>query len=55
MPNTGFDRLLRKKQILELTGISYVTLHDWIKRGWFPEPVVINASPNTKRELVAWA
>lgn len=34
-------RLLRRKPVLEMTGVSNSTLHRWINANAFPKPVAI--------------
>jgi prophage regulatory protein len=46
---TRTGRLYRRKQILELLGISNATLYQWIRAGRFPAGIPIG--PNTR----AWA
>jgi predicted DNA-binding transcriptional regulator AlpA len=47
------ERLLRRPETLKFAGdIDTMTLSNWIKRGDFPEPVVLN--PGQRREIVAW-
>ncbi len=41
----GGRRFLRRKQVLERLGIGSSTLHDWIRRGYFPKPIQLG--PNT--------
>jgi predicted DNA-binding transcriptional regulator AlpA len=52
MPDNGSNRLIRRRQILEELGVDNATLWSWIKRGTFPEPLVLN--PGQAREIVAW-
>ncbi|SHJ37079.1 transcriptional regulator, AlpA family [Ruegeria lacuscaerulensis ITI-1157] len=42
------DRLLRRPEVENLTGLSRSTLYDWMKRGDFPQPVKLGV------RLVAW-
>ena len=41
-------RLYRRKELLELLGISNTTLHAWINQGRFPKPIVLGENS------VAW-
>lgn len=42
--NNDFDRLLRKEEVLLITGIkSPSTLYDMIRRGEFPAPLKLTA------------
>jgi prophage regulatory protein len=43
-PRAG-RRLLRRKEVLNRLGIGSSTLHDWIRRGYFPKPIQLG--PNT--------
>ena len=52
-PSSPFDPMLRKKQILDDLGIYGSTLDQWIKKGHFPEPTVLNA-PIGGREIIGW-
>jgi predicted DNA-binding transcriptional regulator AlpA len=38
---TGPMRLLSKKQVLDLLGVTHVTLWDWVRKGHFPAGVVL--------------
>jgi prophage regulatory protein len=40
---------MRRKEILELLGISNTTLWDWIRKGRFPAP--IDLGPNSRAWL----
>jgi prophage regulatory protein len=40
-------RVLRRKQLLDLLGISSTTLWDWVRTGKFPAPIDIGGG-NTK-------
>jgi prophage regulatory protein len=42
------ERLLRRPEVEERTGLSRSTLYDWMKRGEFPQPVKLGA------RIVAW-
>ena len=42
-------RVLRRKQILEMFGISNTTLWEWVRTGKFPAP--IDLGPNTRAWL----
>jgi prophage regulatory protein len=45
-PSSGAGRrLLRRKEVLNRLGIGSSTLHDWIRRGYFPKPIQLG--PNT--------
>ena len=47
------QRLMYKKEILELLGISAVTLWVWMKDGHFPRSIILN--PTSRRtQRVAW-
>jgi predicted DNA-binding transcriptional regulator AlpA len=50
---TGPVKLLSKKQVLEIFGVSHVTLRDWIRRGIFPPPVVLGPDGGG-RSTIAW-
>jgi hypothetical protein len=41
-PADPFDRLIRKREILQDLGVNASTHWLWIKRGHFPRPVVLN-------------
>jgi prophage regulatory protein len=45
-PQRGGIRILRRKQVLELFGISSTTLWEWVRTGKFPAP--ISLGPNTR-------
>jgi predicted DNA-binding transcriptional regulator AlpA len=38
---TGPFKLLSKKEVLAILGVTSVTLWDWIKQGYFPAAVVV--------------
>jgi predicted DNA-binding transcriptional regulator AlpA len=38
---TPIKKMLNKKEVLDLVGVSSVTLWDWIQKGIFPAAVVI--------------
>lgn len=42
------EKLLRRPEVESVTGLSRSTLHDWMKRGEFPQPVKLGT------RLVAW-
>lgn len=55
------QRMLSKKEVLKLVGISAPTLWNWQRRGDFPDSVILN--PGSKRqsrvayfedEIIAW-
>jgi prophage regulatory protein len=52
----GSDRLLRRREVEELTGLSRSTIYDWIRTGQFPRPVSLG--PRTvrwsEREVERW-
>jgi predicted DNA-binding transcriptional regulator AlpA len=54
MSNETFrpDPFLRRSVILADLGIDASTLDDWVKRGDFPVPEILN--PGQKREIIAW-
>jgi predicted DNA-binding transcriptional regulator AlpA len=52
-PADPFDRLIRKREILQDLGVNASTLWLWIKRSHFPRPVVLNPGVGN-REIVAW-
>ena len=54
MPDEHYkpDPLLRKRTILQEVPVSEATLWEWVRRGSFPRPVVLN--PGQKREIIAW-
>lgn len=53
---TELAPLLRKRDILELLGISQATLHRWIQRGDFPPLQTLHGAIKVLRreDLVAW-
>jgi prophage regulatory protein len=48
-PARGTRRIMRRKEILELLGVSNTTLWDWIRAGKFPAP--ISLGPNSRAWL----
>lgn len=42
------DRLLRRPEVENLTGLKRSALYDWMSRGQFPRPVALGS------RLVAW-
>jgi predicted DNA-binding transcriptional regulator AlpA len=50
---TGPVKLLSKKQVLEIVGVSHVTLRDMIRRGTFPAPRVIGKDGGG-RSKIGW-
>lgn len=46
------DPILRRSMILDDLGIDKSTLSDWIARGDFPAPLVLN--PGQAREITGW-
>ncbi|MET4127174.1 AlpA family transcriptional regulator [Roseovarius sp. MBR-6] len=42
------EKLLRRPEVENVTGLSRSTLYDWMKRGEFPQPVKLGT------RLVAW-
>jgi prophage regulatory protein len=42
------ERLLRLKQVIELTNISKATVWRWVKEGTFPQPIKIT------RRVTVW-
>jgi prophage regulatory protein len=50
-PQRGGIRVLRRKQILELFGISSTTLWAWVRMGKFPAPISLGS--NTRVWLAA--
>jgi predicted DNA-binding transcriptional regulator AlpA len=49
---TGPIRLLSKKEVLAIVGVSGVTLWSWTKAGTFPAPRVIG--PGTGHSRMGW-
>ena len=47
-PARGGVRIYRRKELLELLGISATTLYDWIEHGGFPKQISLG------RNSVAW-
>jgi prophage regulatory protein len=50
------QELLRRKQILELLGVSHSTLYSWMDAGKFPRPIRIgeNSIAWLRTEIEAW-
>ena len=46
-------RLLHKPQLLELVGVSYSSIFNWMRQGRFPLPRVIGP-PGGRSSRVAW-
>lgn len=42
------ERILRRPDVENLTGLSRSTIYDWMKKGAFPKPVALGA------RLVGW-
>lgn len=42
------ERILRRPDVENLTGLSRSTIYDWMKKGEFPKPVALGA------RLVGW-
>lgn len=42
------ERILRRPDVENLTGLSRSTIYDWMRRGEFPQPVALGA------RLVGW-
>lgn len=57
MQQTGVDRIYRKKEVLEITGISNSNLYDLMARNNFPRPISLGG-PRAKgwlsSELIGW-
>jgi predicted DNA-binding transcriptional regulator AlpA len=45
-------RLLPRKEVLRLIGVSSTTLMQWVKANDFPQPVVLN--PSARYPRIAW-
>ena len=43
-PNTPFDRIIRKPELLAITGVSAATIYRWIAEGSFPRPVRLGSN-----------
>jgi prophage regulatory protein len=52
MSDEALSRLLPRREVLRLIGISNTTLWHWIKSGQFPEPLILN--PTAKFHKLAW-
>jgi prophage regulatory protein len=50
------DQIMRRKQVLEFTGLSRSTLYNYIARGFFPAPVKLGprAVGWRRSEIDAW-
>jgi predicted DNA-binding transcriptional regulator AlpA len=51
-PTAAPVRLLPRKEVLRLIGVSSTTLMQWVKAGDFPEPRVLN--PSARYPRIAW-
>lgn len=43
-PGARTDRILRKPELLEVTGLSSATVYRWMAEGSFPQPVRLGAN-----------
>ncbi len=50
---TGPIKLLSKKEVLAVLGVTNVTLWDWIRKGRFPAAVVVGP-PDKHRSKIGW-
>ena len=50
------DRIIRKPELLEITGVSIASIYRWVGEGRFPAPVRLgpNSSGWRESEVEAW-
>jgi prophage regulatory protein len=50
------DRVIRKPELLEITGVSTATIYRWIGEGHFPAPIKLGPNSTGWREsaVQAW-
>ena len=58
-PESRIDRLLSRKQVMEIVGLSYPTIWDMMRKGQFPRSVQVGRGPVPRvawreSEIMAW-
>lgn len=50
------DKILRRPDVEDITGLGRSTIYDWMKKGEFPKPVKLGSRAVGWREsdIVAW-
>lgn len=49
-PPAELDRIIRKPELLQITGVSIATIYRWIADGHFPAPVKLGPNASGWRE-----
>ncbi|HSL83584.1 MAG TPA: AlpA family phage regulatory protein [Thermoanaerobaculia bacterium] len=52
----GTDRIIRRAELLQITGVSAASIYRWVASGTFPAPMKLgpNATGWLESEVVAW-
>jgi prophage regulatory protein len=52
----GTDRIIRRAELLRITGVSVASIYRWVGSGTFPAPMKLgpNATGWLESEVVAW-
>lgn len=54
-PSSNMDRLLRSREVEQVTGFRRSTIYSWMKKGLFPKPLRIGrAIAWRERDIQKW-